>query len=153
MERISRSMQHGDDSAVSVRPVRNDWQTLLFDQTEPVLPFLAKGITAIRLFPGDGLTPALKVTIRASETDGLIRMTLANNGRSISEKEIEEIRSSLRSGQRGQHIGLYNVYNRLTLCKGPESTLEVAALPEGGTTVILQWRNEDNGTKQTLPLQ
>ena len=96
---------------------------------------------------------ALMVTIRASETDGLIRMTVANNGRSISEKEIEEIRNSLRSGQRGQHIGLYNVYNRLTLCKGPESTLEVAALPEGGTTVILQWRNEDNGTEQTLPLQ
>ena len=73
VERISRSMQHGDDSNVSVRTVRNDWQTLLFDQTEPVLPFQAKGITAIRLFPGDGLTPALKKSLT-----GLITHRMGN---------------------------------------------------------------------------
>jgi len=82
---------------------------------------------------------ALTVTLRGEAENDRIRITVENNGRSITEKELAEIRESLRSGERGQHIGLYNVYNRLILCKGPDSTLEVEAVPDGGTRVVLEW--------------
>jgi signal transduction histidine kinase len=82
---------------------------------------------------------ALTVTLRGEAENDRIRITVENNGRSITEKELAEIRESLRSGERGQHIGLYNVYNRLILCKGPDSTLEVEAVLDGGTRVVLEW--------------
>jgi len=83
---------------------------------------------------------ALTVTLRGEADDDRVRLTVANNGRSITEKEAEEIRASLRSGERGQHIGLYNVYNRLILCKGQDSVMEIEPLKEGGTIVRLEWK-------------
>ena len=46
----------------------------------------------------------------------------------------------LASDGRANHIGLYNVYSRLAICMGKESTLDIERPAEGGTRVIICWR-------------
>jgi len=92
---------------------------------------------------------ALTVIVRGETENDRIRITVENNGRSITEKEMEGIHESLHSSERGQHIGLYNVYHRLILCKGPDSTLEVEPVTEGGTKVILQWKKNTEALNVT----
>lgn len=83
---------------------------------------------------------ALVVTVRATREDSWIKMTVSNNGRSISPEEVEYVREILRSGNRGKNIGLHNVYTRLKTCMGKDSIVDVESLQEGGTKVTLQWK-------------
>ena len=82
---------------------------------------------------------ALIVTVRAAREENLITMTVADNGRGISQEKTEEIMEMIRSGKRGNCIGLYNVYSRLVICKGEDSSLEIEAIKSGGTKVTLRW--------------
>lgn len=84
----------------------------------------------------------LVTTVRATDEGDWIRLTVADNGKTIRPEKIAEIRENLRTGQRNHGVGLVNVYSRLVLCKGEDSTLDIEALPEGGTMVTLRWRRE-----------
>ena len=84
----------------------------------------------------------LVTTVRATDEGDWIRLTVADNGNTIRPEKIAEIRENLRTGQRNHGVGLVNVYSRLVLCKGEDSTLDIEALPEGGTMVTLRWRRE-----------
>ena len=84
----------------------------------------------------------LVTTVRAMDEGDWIRLTVADNGNTIRPEKIAEIRENLRTGQRNHGVGLVNVYSRLVLCKGEDSTLDIEALPEGGTMVTLRWRRE-----------
>ena len=87
----------------------------------------------------------LVTTVRVTDDGDWIRLTVADNGDTIQPEKIEEIRENLRTGVRDHGIGLVNVYSRLVLCKGENSTLDIEALPEGGTMVTLRWKR-DAGT-------
>ena len=87
----------------------------------------------------------LVTTVRVTDDGDWIRLTVADNGDTIQSERIEEIRESLRTGVRDHGIGLVNVYSRLVLCKGKDSTLDIEVLPEGGTMVTLRWKR-DAGT-------
>jgi sensor histidine kinase YesM len=87
----------------------------------------------------------LVTTVRVMDDGDWIRLTVADNGDTIQPEKIEEIRENLRAGARDHGIGLINVYSRLVLCKGGDSTLDIEALPEGGTMVTLRWKR-DAGT-------
>jgi two-component system sensor histidine kinase YesM len=87
----------------------------------------------------------LVTTVRVMDDGDWIRLTVADNGDTIQPEKIEEIRENLRAGARDHGIGLINVYSRLVLCKGKDSTLDIEALPEGGTMVTLRWKR-DAGT-------
>ena len=69
-----------------------------------------------------------------------MRLTVQNNGKDITDEEITRIREILASGGRAKNIGLYNVYSRLAICMGKESTLDIERPAEGGTRVIICWR-------------
>ena len=84
----------------------------------------------------------LVTTVRATDEGDWIRLTVADNGNTIRPEKIAKIRENLRTGQRNHGVGLVNVYSRLVLCKGEDSTLDIEALPEGGTMVTLRWRRE-----------
>ena len=55
-------------------------------------------------------------------------------------EEIARIREILASDGSAKNIGLYNVYSRLAICMGRESTLDVERPEEGGTRVVICWR-------------
>jgi sensor histidine kinase YesM len=80
--------------------------------------------------------------VRATDEGDWIRLAVADNGNTIQPGKIAEIRENLRTGQRNHGVGLVNVYSRLVLCKGEDSTLDIEALPEGGTLVTLRWRRD-----------
>lgn len=82
---------------------------------------------------------ALIVTVTAARAGNLITITVSDNGHSISREKAEEIREMIRSGKRGESIGLYNAYSRLVICKGEDSRLEIEAIGTGGTKVTLRW--------------
>lgn len=84
----------------------------------------------------------LLVTVRVTDEGDWISMMIADNGNTIRPEKIEEIQETLRAGKRDHGIGLINVYSRLVLCKGKDSTLDIEALPEGGTMVTLRWRRD-----------
>ena len=83
---------------------------------------------------------ALVVRLDAAVTGDRIRLTVQNNGKDITDEEIVRIREILASDGRANHIGLYNVYSRLAICMGKESTLDIERPAEGGTRVIICWR-------------
>lgn len=89
----------------------------------------------------------LVTTVRVTDEGEWIRLTVADNGESIEPEKIGEIRADLRAGTRENGIGLINVYSRLVLCKGQDSTLDIEALPEGGTMVTLRWRKDAQAEK------
>jgi len=84
----------------------------------------------------------LITTVRVTGEGEWIWLTVADNGTTIQPEKIEEIRENLRTGARNHGIGLINVYSRLVLCKGKDSTLDIEALPEGGTVVKLGWKRD-----------
>lgn len=83
---------------------------------------------------------ALVVKINARIVDHWMYLTVQNNGTDITDEEIIRIRNILASDYRGKNIGLHNVYNRLAICMGKESTLNIERPAEGGTKVIISWR-------------
>lgn len=86
--------------------------------------------------PQDG---CLQVTVCVSEENGIIVMTISNNGESLSEEQMEEIRMLLAGKVSKSKVGLRNVYERLKMCLGPGSNLTVANHPEGGVIVRISW--------------
>ena len=83
---------------------------------------------------------ALVVKIDAAVTEDRMRLTVQNNGKDITDEEIARIREIMASDGRAKNIGLYNVYSRLAICMGKESTLDIERPAEGGTRVIICWR-------------
>lgn len=84
----------------------------------------------------------LLVTVRVWKEDEWVCLTVANNGNTIAPEKVLEIRETLRTGERAYRVGLINVYNRLVICKGEDSSLDIDALSEGGTVVMLRWRSD-----------
>ena len=84
----------------------------------------------------------LLVTVRVWQKDAWVCLTVADNGNTIAPEKALEIREALRTGESAHRVGLINVYNRLVICKGEDSALDIDALPEGGTVVTLRWRSD-----------
>ena len=70
-------------------------------------------------------------------------LSVQNNGKDITDEEIARIREMLASDWHGKNIGLHNVYSRLAICMGKDSTLEIERPEEGGTKVVICWRIQD----------
>jgi sensor histidine kinase YesM len=96
--------------------------------------------------PKDGLL----VTVRVWEDAEWVYLTVANNGNTISSEKAREIRETLRTGKRTHRVGLLNIHNRLAICKGADSAVDIDALPEGGTVVTLRWRKNGPSTNAVL---
>lgn len=86
--------------------------------------------------PQDG---CLRVTICATEENGVIVMTVSNNGESLSEGQMKEIRALLTGNTLKNKVGLRNVYEGLKMCLGAGSDMTVSNHPEGGVTVRMTW--------------
>ena len=82
---------------------------------------------------------ALVVKLDAAVTGDRMLLTVQNNGRDITDEEITRVREMLSSGSRGKNIGLRNVYGRLAICMGKDSTLDIERPAEGGTRVVIGW--------------
>lgn len=78
----------------------------------------------------------LRVVIRARIEGSRLYCSVYNNGKDITEENLRMIRENLGSPQhRSGGIGLYNVYKRLGICMGQNSTMNVSRPEEGGTLV------------------
>lgn len=82
---------------------------------------------------GDGL-----ITIRGTrETDGTVVFTVTDNGVGMPGEQVEDINRQLNDSrsQMEEHIGIYNVNQRIKIVFGQEYGLTVEAAQNEGTTV------------------
>lgn len=82
---------------------------------------------------------ALHIAIYGEFKDGRVRFTVADNGAGMTPEVLDGINRRLKSGQPGESVGLYSVYNRLRLCMGDSACLRLECPPEGGTVVTVEW--------------
>ncbi|XID92947.1 sensor histidine kinase [Paenibacillaceae bacterium WGS1546] len=72
------------------------------------------------------------VTVRARLEDGMLRVTVEDDGIGMSASKLEEVLRSL-SDQNADRIGLHNIQHRLLMTYGEASGLKMESEPNGGT--------------------
>ena len=88
-----------------------------------------------------GLTPKEEggcVEIRIEKKDGLLQITVSDDGVGMSEEALARLRDQLKNGAlTGEHIGLYNVAARLRL-SGRSDGLEIRSEANEGTSATMR---------------
>ncbi len=86
--------------------------------------------------------PALTIRITTRVEDGVLTISVADNGRGMDAEALQRVQSSLEMGENtgtdGRHIGLANVNRRLTLNYGLQYGLRIQSAPGAGTTVDIR---------------
>lgn len=78
------------------------------------------------------------VTIRVEKADGLLQITVSDDGIGMSEEALARLQEQLRSGSpNGEHIGLYNVAARLRL-SGRSEGLMIRSDVDKGTSAAMR---------------
>ena len=62
-----------------------------------------------------------------------------DDGSGISEENVEAIQKRLAEGGRSERVGLYSVYNRLRICMGGQSRMDVSRPENGGAEITISW--------------
>ena len=92
---------------------------------------------------GGASSALLHVSIKAWMEDGQAVLSVCDDGLGISVEDQLTIERRLEEGNRTEHVGLYSVYNRLRICMGNESRMELHRPESGGTEIIIRWPVED----------
>ena len=78
------------------------------------------------------------VTIRVEKAEGLLQITVSDDGVGMSEEALARLRDQLQNGSpNGEHIGLYNVAARLRL-SGRSEGLVIRSDVESGTSATMR---------------
>lgn len=88
-----------------------------------------------------------RVTIRVEEQDGLLVISVRDNGVGMDRTRLERLRSMLNGNgeESGIHIGLQNVNSRIKLYYGEAYGLDIASAENEGTLVRIRLpRKEEN---------
>lgn len=85
----------------------------------------------------------IKIVARKSKGNGRLIIVIEDNGEGVSEERLEMIRLSLTKGIKlsdsgEENIGLKNVYERLKLYYGTESSFIIENRQEGGLRVVFE---------------
>ena len=88
----------------------------------------------------------LTIGISARIVDGLLILTIKNDGIGMDRERLEEVKNQLElEHDTTRHIGLYNIHRRIQLLYGREYGIEVESSPEGGTSVIIRFPAKRGG--------
>lgn len=74
----------------------------------------------IRDIDGDGI-----IKLSAKESNGLLMISVENNGKCIEEAQIEEIKAAVNKGDYEKHTGIINVYKRLKLIYSDKCSFDI----------------------------
>ncbi len=78
----------------------------------------------------------LRIDISAVFEDGILKLSVSDNGSGIDEERLNEIRRNLESDEGdGKHIGLYNVHKRIVMEYGDEYGVKIYSVAGNGTKV------------------
>jgi two-component system sensor histidine kinase YesM len=87
---------------------------------------------------GGSMTGLIKISIQGNENRIMIKV--CDNGRGIEPEKLEQLNSFVRShipDDRGKHIGIANVRERLLYLYGNQDCILIESTPSQGTCVIL----------------
>lgn len=89
----------------------------------------------------DGRT--LTVTVMAQTENGVLEISVVDNGRGITADKLKQLQSSIElkeciEADDGNHIGLSNVHRRIALHYGQQYGLRIWSVPWKGTTVKIR---------------
>lgn len=89
---------------------------------------------------------ALSVRLDIRETqEGFIAVQVEDDGTGMPPDILEKVKQAIRDGQQHKHIGLINVYERLRLFFGEESSFAITSIPQERTVVRLLFRQRMEG--------
>lgn len=80
------------------------------------------------------------VCIRGYLSDDMATIIVKDNGSGMSAETLIRVRENLENKNQPDNIGLSNVYNRLRICLGDDSTLFVNSEMGKGTEITIQWK-------------
>ncbi|MCR2806998.1 sensor histidine kinase [Paenibacillus soyae] len=99
-----------------------------------------------------GIEPSLeagRVVVRAEEEDGLMTVTVDDDGAGMSENEMAALAKKLSLPMDEEmSCGLWNVHQRLHLRYGEGSGLTLSRSPLGGMRATLTWLDPDHAKKR-----
>lgn len=82
---------------------------------------------------------SLLIKISAEEQDGLIIISVNDNGDGIGEEELKDIKDNLnRDDNVSNHIGIYNVQKRIQLIYGKEYVIDIRSVEGNGTSIFIR---------------
>ena len=85
------------------------------------------------------------ITISIESMENIITIKVTDDGMGIDRKKLEELnqlKPSVERGQRGKHIGLANIRERLLYLYGNEDCIHIESTPRKGTSVTLKLKTE-----------
>ena len=82
----------------------------------------------------------LSIDINAVFCDGMLVLTIKNDGVGMEPEKLEEVMDQLeQEHDTTRHIGLYNIHRRIQLLYGREYGVKIESSPERGTSVIIRF--------------
>lgn len=123
------------------------------DASRPILPFLLQPLVENALRHGIEESPrgSHYVLVEVWEEDGLLLISIADNGAGMPPEALERIREALRtaSGEPPrEHIGLLNVSQRIRLYYGEQYGLNIRSTPGSGTVVTVTLSRAGSGLEE-----
>lgn len=87
----------------------------------------------------EAITNERFVSVFAAVEDGWLVLAVEDNGGGMHPEKLTDIRRMLNGGERkGNSVGLYNVYRRLTLYYGERYRFEIESEPGKGTKCVIR---------------
>ncbi len=105
-----------------------------------VLPLLLQPIVENAVIHGlEGVGEYGKISIHMYEQESNLKIDIADNGRGMDEKELEQVRDSVNEDSISKHssIGMANINQRIKLCYGEKYGLNINSRQGVGTTVTV----------------
>ncbi|MGG1513823.1 sensor histidine kinase [Paenibacillus oryzisoli] len=106
----------------------------------PVLKLTLQPIVENAIYHGLEVTDhGGTIAIEVRKAEGLLLVTIRDNGVGMSEVKLAEIKARLDGNKQGDSIGIINVHERIRLHFGPDYGITVESQLGGGTTVNIHF--------------
>ena len=92
------------------------------------------------------------ISITAEETDGILTISVQDDGTGISEERLDEVKRNIadKTFGSGSSIGLKNVHSRIRIIYGDEYGLSISSIENVGTNVKLRFPTEFSDKREEV---
>lgn len=114
-----------------------------------ILQPIVENIIKYAIQPNEG---TYFISITADEKDGVLTISIQDDGAGIPEQKLEQIRQNIsdKTFSKSKSIGLKNVNSRIRIIYGAEYGLSISSIENVGTNVTLRFPTENFVTREGI---